>query len=70
MVIQYRKWCPNGCGKKVVISQLPRYHRGEGAVYTCQGCGKDFTKEDLKFMNNMKKTIKEKREEKEKNEKE
>ena len=42
---KYRKWCPNGCGKKVVY--YPGY-TGQPKPYKCELCKGEFTKEELK----------------------
>ena len=37
------KWCPNGCGKKVISNLHGQYKY----VYECQICNTKFTKEEI-----------------------
>lgn len=70
MTRHYLKWCPNKCGKKVVLFQKYNKYLGRKTLYKCRKCEKVFTKEELKGLNNFRKTKKELREEKkEQNEK-
>lgn len=41
-----RKWCPDGCGKKVYLEYTP-----EGHVWRCQRCQGAFNGEELRVCN-------------------
>jgi transposase-like protein len=51
MTVTWKKWCPKGCGKRVI------YVGGEGgkrtgkSLYKCEICNKIFTKEELRGLN-------------------
>jgi len=44
----WRKWCPNGCGKKAYFI---RGDKGGDKPYYCEVCKKRFTKEQMKDAN-------------------
>jgi predicted RNA-binding Zn-ribbon protein involved in translation (DUF1610 family) len=41
------RWCPKGCGKKVMLHVKKCRHTKEASTYKCLTCGGVFVKEEL-----------------------
>jgi len=54
MAIKRRKWCPNGCGKKVILLRTD-YVNGRKSIYICLVCNNEFSREGLIELNNFRK---------------
>lgn len=46
VVIEWKHWCPSGCGKQCVFDQSMR-------KYVCRRCGKSFTKDEMAVIQKM-----------------
>lgn len=52
MAIKYLRWCPNGCGKKVVY--IINGCKKKDSIYECLICNHKFIKKELYELNTFK----------------